>query len=88
VVQSNNSAHKDWVCALDFLPGSGGATLLSACRAGVLKLWAVDTFQSLAEIKAHNSTINAIATNSTQVFTASKSVHFVYITLFLCNHFA
>ena len=69
-LQSINSAHKDWVCALDFLPGSN--TLLSACRGGMLKLWAIDSFTQLAEIKAHSSPINAIATNSSQVFTASK----------------
>ncbi|XP_070199772.1 kinesin-like protein KIF21A isoform X3 [Littorina saxatilis] len=68
--QSINSAHKDWICALGFLPGSNA--LLSACRGGMLKLWSIDTFTQLAEIKAHSSPINAIATNSSQVFTASN----------------
>ncbi|XP_025085629.1 kinesin-like protein KIF21A isoform X2 [Pomacea canaliculata] len=68
--QSVNSAHKDWVCALEFLPDS--SVLLSGCRGGVLKAWAVDTFSQLAEIRAHASPINAIATNSSKIFTASN----------------
>ncbi|CAG5134474.1 unnamed protein product, partial [Candidula unifasciata] len=66
---SINAAHKDWVCALDFLPGSN--ILLSGCRGGFLKLWQPDTCVSLGEIRAHSSAINAIATNSTSIFTAS-----------------
>ncbi|XP_071100198.1 kinesin-like protein KIF21A isoform X1 [Haliotis cracherodii] len=68
--QSMNAAHKDWVCALDFMPG--GNFLLSACRGGTLKLWQMDSCAQIAEIKAHSSPINAIATNSTSIFTASN----------------
>ena len=32
----------------------------------------VDTCAQMAELKAHNSPINAITTNSTHIFTASK----------------
>ncbi|XP_067654279.1 kinesin-like protein KIF21A isoform X2 [Haliotis asinina] len=68
--QSMNAAHKDWVCALDFMPG--GNFLLSACRGGTLKLWQMDSCAQIAEIKAHSSPINAISTNSTSIFTASN----------------
>ncbi|XP_052802857.1 kinesin-like protein KIF21A isoform X4 [Mya arenaria] len=68
--QSLNSAHKDWICALDFHPGSGA--LLSGCRAGYLKMWNPETCTQIAEIRAHTSPINAIATNSTAIFTASN----------------
>lgn len=70
LIKSINSAHKDWVCALEFMQGSN--TLISGCRAGMLKLWAIDTFTSLGEIKAHTSPINALASNSSRIFTASK----------------
>ena len=33
-------AHKDWVCALDFLRPQN--VLLSGCRGGMLKLWRVE----------------------------------------------
>ncbi|XP_041367345.1 kinesin-like protein KIF21A isoform X2 [Gigantopelta aegis] len=68
--QSINSAHKDWICALDFMPGSN--VLLSGCRGGFVKLWQMDSCTQIAEIKAHSSPINAIATNSTNIFTASN----------------
>lgn len=72
LVQSVNAAHKDWICALAFMKGSSGNTLLSGCRAGYLKLWQMDTCAQLAEIKAHASPINAIASNSSAIFTASN----------------
>ena len=50
----------------------GANILLSGCRGGVLKLWQMDTCAQLAEIKAHMSPINSIATNSQAIFTASK----------------
>uniref|UniRef100_A0A2C9KB82 Kinesin motor domain-containing protein n=1 Tax=Biomphalaria glabrata TaxID=6526 RepID=A0A2C9KB82_BIOGL len=68
--QSINAAHKDWVCALDFVPGTN--LLLSGCRGGLLKMWQPETCASLGEIKAHASPINAIATNSSAIFTASN----------------
>ncbi|XP_021347987.1 kinesin-like protein KIF21A [Mizuhopecten yessoensis] len=67
---SLNSAHKDWVCALAFMPSSD--ILLSGCRSGFLKLWNVDTCQALGDIKAHFMPINSIATNSNSIFTASN----------------
>lgn len=45
--------------------------LLSVCRSGSLKLWSESSCSLLGEIKAHDSPINAIATNSTHVFTAA-----------------
>ncbi|GFO28015.1 kinesin-like protein kif21a [Plakobranchus ocellatus] len=68
--ESINAAHKDWVCALDFLPGTD--TLVSGCRGGFLKLWQADTCSSLGEVRAHSSAINAIATNTSSIFTASN----------------
>ncbi|XP_033752662.1 kinesin-like protein KIF21A isoform X2 [Pecten maximus] len=67
---SLNSAHKDWICALGFMPSSD--ILLSGCRSGFLKLWNVDTCQALGDIKAHIMPINSIATNSNSIFTASN----------------
>ncbi|CAB3988481.1 Kinesin KIF21A [Paramuricea clavata] len=70
VQQNLISAHKDWVCSLDFLCSHN--VLLSGCRGGVLKLWEPETCQEIGEIKAHRHPINAIATNSSFVFTASS----------------
>nr|XP_020652631.1 kinesin-like protein KIF21A isoform X5 [Pogona vitticeps]XP_020652633.1 kinesin-like protein KIF21A isoform X6 [Pogona vitticeps] len=69
LVQQVPNAHKDWVCALGLVPGS--PVLLSGCRGGILKLWNVDTFLPISELKGHDSPINAICTNSSQIFTAS-----------------
>ncbi|KAJ4927198.1 hypothetical protein JOQ06_014933 [Pogonophryne albipinna] len=64
------NAHKDWVCALAYIPGR--PMLLSACRGGMMKVWNVDNFTPIGEIKGHDSPINAICTNSRQIFTASS----------------
>ncbi len=75
LVRGVNNAHRDWICGLGFLPpgGSGsGPVLVSGCRAGHLKLWAADTCAPLGEMKAHNSSINAISTNGSHVFTGSS----------------
>ncbi|XP_053109824.1 kinesin-like protein KIF21A isoform X3 [Hemicordylus capensis] len=69
LIQQVPNAHKDWVCALGLVPGS--PALLSGCRGGILKLWNVDTFAPISELKGHDSPINAICTNSSQIFTAS-----------------
>ncbi|XP_058883170.1 kinesin-like protein KIF21A isoform X12 [Acipenser ruthenus] len=69
LLQQVPNAHRDWVCALGVVPGC--PALLSGCRGGVLKLWHVDTFSSLGEMKGHDSPINAISTNSSNIFTAS-----------------
>lgn len=66
------NAHKDWVCALAFVPGR--PMLLSACRAGVIKVWNVDNFTPIGEIRGHDSPINAICTNAKHIFTASRWV--------------
>ncbi|XP_044798555.2 kinesin-like protein KIF21B isoform X6 [Bubalus bubalis] len=70
LVQQIPTAHKDWVCALAFVPGR--PMLLSACRAGVVKVWNVDNLTPIGEIKGHDSPINAICTNSRHIFTASS----------------
>nr|XP_034332234.1 kinesin-like protein KIF21B isoform X6 [Crassostrea gigas] len=67
---SINSAHKDWVCALKFMPSNN--ILFSGCRGGFLKLWNIENCNQLGEIKAHSSPINSIATNSSAIFTASN----------------
>ncbi|KAK1799565.1 hypothetical protein P4O66_000445 [Electrophorus voltai] len=72
LIQQIPNAHKDWVCALACLPGR--PTLLSACRGGSLKVWNVDNFTPIGEIKGHDSPINAICTNSKQIFTASRYI--------------
>ncbi|XP_044618716.2 kinesin-like protein KIF21B isoform X5 [Equus asinus] len=70
LIQQIPNAHKDWVCALAFVPGR--PMLLSACRAGVIKVWNVDNFTPIGEIKGHDSPINAICTNAKHIFTASS----------------
>ncbi|XP_075348229.1 kinesin-like protein KIF21A isoform X8 [Mycteria americana] len=69
LLQQVPNAHKDWVCALGLVPGA--PVLLSGCRGGTVKLWNVDTFASIGEMKGHDSPINAICTNSSQIFTAA-----------------
>ncbi|KPP73034.1 hypothetical protein Z043_107912 [Scleropages formosus] len=72
LIQQIPNAHKDWVCALAYVPGR--PMLLSACRGGMLKVWNVDNFTPLGEIKGHDSPINAICTNSKHIFTASSDM--------------
>uniref|UniRef100_A0A663F1Y7 Kinesin family member 21B n=1 Tax=Aquila chrysaetos chrysaetos TaxID=223781 RepID=A0A663F1Y7_AQUCH len=67
LIQQIPNAHKDWVCALAFIPGR--PMVLSACRGGMIKVWNVDTFTPVGEIKGHDSPINAICTNSKHIFT-------------------
>ncbi|GAB0175790.1 kinesin-like protein KIF21A [Grus japonensis] len=69
LLQQVPNAHKDWVCALGLVPGA--PVLLSGCRGGTLKLWNVETFAPIGEMKGHDSPINAICTNSSQIFTAA-----------------
>ncbi|XP_060540088.1 kinesin-like protein KIF21A isoform X7 [Pantherophis guttatus] len=69
LIQQVPNAHKDWVCALGIIPDS--SVLLSGCRGGILKLWSGDTFAPISELKGHDSPINAICSNSSQIFTAS-----------------
>ncbi|XP_070847961.1 kinesin-like protein KIF21A isoform X2 [Chaetodon trifascialis] len=63
------SAQTDWVSALGVVPGS--PVLLSGCRGGLLRLWHVDSLAPLGEVRGHDSPINGLATNSSQLFTAS-----------------
>uniref|UniRef100_A0A8D3D796 Kinesin family member 21B n=1 Tax=Scophthalmus maximus TaxID=52904 RepID=A0A8D3D796_SCOMX len=71
LTQQIPNAHKDWVCALAYVPGR--PMLLSACRGGMLKVWNVDNFTPIGEVRGHDSPINAICTNSRQIFTASRN---------------
>ena len=70
LIKSLNNAHKDWICGLTFLPSH--PIIISGCRAGYIKLWSTDTCNLVGEMKAHNSTINTITTNYSQIFTASN----------------
>uniref|UniRef100_A0A7N6A0G6 Kinesin motor domain-containing protein n=1 Tax=Anabas testudineus TaxID=64144 RepID=A0A7N6A0G6_ANATE len=67
LTQQIPNAHKDWVCALAYVPGR--PMLLSGCRGGMLKVWNVDNFTPIGEVRGHESPINAICTNSRQIFT-------------------
>ncbi|XP_070310684.1 kinesin-like protein KIF21A isoform X9 [Odocoileus virginianus] len=69
LLQQVPNAHKDWVCALEVVPGH--PLLLSGCRGGILKLWNIDTFVPAGEMRGHESPINAICANSTHIFTAA-----------------
>ncbi|KAH0618753.1 hypothetical protein JD844_018209 [Phrynosoma platyrhinos] len=70
LIQQIPNAHKDWVCALAFVPSR--PMLLSACRGGTVKVWNVDNFTTVGDIKGHDNPINAICTNSKHIFTASS----------------
>ncbi|XP_066268294.1 kinesin-like protein KIF21A isoform X2 [Branchiostoma lanceolatum] len=70
LADSISNAHKDWVCALDFVPGR--QMLLSGCRAGQLKVWQMEDCSLVGEVKGHDSPINAICSNSSHIFTASS----------------
>ncbi|XP_012888937.1 PREDICTED: kinesin-like protein KIF21A [Dipodomys ordii] len=69
LLQQVPNAHKDWVCALGVVPAH--PVLLSGCRGGIVKLWNMDTFVPVGEMKGHDSPINAICVNSTHIFTAA-----------------
>ncbi|XP_024900397.1 kinesin-like protein KIF21B isoform X1 [Pteropus alecto] len=72
LIQQVPNAHKDWVCALAFVPSR--PMLLSACRAGVIKVWNVDGFTPVGEVRGHDSPINAVCTNTRHIFTASSDL--------------
>lgn len=63
------SAQADWVSVLGVVPGS--SVLLSGCRGGLLRLWHTDSLAPLGEVQGHDSPINGLASNSSQLFTAS-----------------
>uniref|UniRef100_A0A0K8T836 Uncharacterized protein n=1 Tax=Lygus hesperus TaxID=30085 RepID=A0A0K8T836_LYGHE len=70
LVTSVNAAHRDWVTDLCFAPSS--SVLVSGSRDGNIKLWSVDSCANLAEIKAHDSPINALTSNASHIFSASN----------------
>ncbi|KAA8580012.1 hypothetical protein FQN60_005547 [Etheostoma spectabile] len=70
LLQQSVSAQADWVSALGVVPGS--PVLLSGCRGGLLRLWHADSLAPLGEVRGHDSPINGLATNSSQLFTASE----------------
>ncbi|KAG8005713.1 Kinesin-like protein KIF21A, partial [Nibea albiflora] len=70
LLQQSVSAQADWVSALGVVPGS--QVLLSGCRGGLLRLWHADSLAPLGEVRGHDSPINGLATNSSQLFTASE----------------
>ncbi|XP_029428973.1 kinesin-like protein KIF21B isoform X2 [Rhinatrema bivittatum] len=72
LIQQVPNAHKDWVCALGYVPGR--PMLLSACRGGMVKVWKVENFTPIGEVRGHDSPINAICTNSRHIFTASSDL--------------
>lgn len=65
--QSMNNAHKSWVSGMTI----HSDILLSACRGGLIRLWNVKSFESLAEMKI-DSYINDITCADNRIFTASK----------------
>jgi WD40 repeat protein len=77
LVQSLNNAHKDWILGLCLI--NSGSVMISGCRGGILRVWAVPSFGDqtgecalLGEVRAHTSAINATVTNQQHIFTASK----------------
>uniref|UniRef100_A0A4W5RFL0 Kinesin family member 21A n=1 Tax=Hucho hucho TaxID=62062 RepID=A0A4W5RFL0_9TELE len=70
LVQQVACAHSDWVSALGVVPGC--PVVLSADRGGLLKLWHADTLAPLGDLRGHDSPVNGLATNSSQLFTASE----------------
>ncbi|KAI9556503.1 hypothetical protein GHT06_016292 [Daphnia sinensis] len=68
-VLSLSNVHRDWICGLVHLPQR---LVISGCRGGVLRLWSTETWDSVGEMRAHSASVNAIAFNSTNIFTASN----------------
>uniref|UniRef100_A0A8C1P726 Kinesin family member 21A n=1 Tax=Cyprinus carpio TaxID=7962 RepID=A0A8C1P726_CYPCA len=62
-------AHSDLLSSLAVVPGS--SAVMSGCKGGLLKFWHTDTLRALGEIRGHDSSVNCICTNSSQLFTAS-----------------
>uniref|UniRef100_A0A3Q3W4Y5 Uncharacterized protein n=1 Tax=Mola mola TaxID=94237 RepID=A0A3Q3W4Y5_MOLML len=68
-VRLTPNAQADWISTLGVVPGS--LVLLSGCRGGLLRLWHTESLAPLGEVQGHDSPINGLATNSSQLFTAS-----------------
>uniref|UniRef100_A0A8C2D018 Kinesin family member 21A n=1 Tax=Cyprinus carpio TaxID=7962 RepID=A0A8C2D018_CYPCA len=60
-------AHSDLLSSLAVVPGS--SAVMSGCKGGLLKFWHTDTLRALGEIRGHDSSVNDICTNSSQLFT-------------------
>ena len=72
-VLSLSNAHRDWICGLAHLPS--GRVVVSGCRGGMLRLWSTESWEAIGETRAHTASVNAIAYNSSNIFTASKYVN-------------
>uniref|UniRef100_A0A673II44 Kinesin family member 21A n=1 Tax=Sinocyclocheilus rhinocerous TaxID=307959 RepID=A0A673II44_9TELE len=68
-LQEVSNAHSDLLSSLAVVPGS--SAVMSGCKGGLLKFWHTDTLRALGEIRGHDSSVNDICTNSSQLFTAS-----------------
>ncbi|XP_055302873.1 kinesin-like protein KIF21B isoform X5 [Sitodiplosis mosellana] len=66
--QSLNNAHKGWVSGMTI----SDDILLSACRGGMIRLWNLNTCESIADMKT-DSPINDIACNGQLIYTAANS---------------
>ncbi|XP_031616973.1 kinesin-like protein KIF21A isoform X2 [Contarinia nasturtii] len=65
--QSLNNAHKGWVSGMTI----SDDILLSACRGGIIRLWNVNTCESIADMKT-DSAINDIVCNRQLIYTAAN----------------
>ncbi|KAK2862332.1 hypothetical protein Q5P01_001865 [Channa striata] len=59
LTQQIPNAHKDWVCALAYVPGR--PMLLSGCRGGMLKVWNVDNFTPIGEVRVTKAPLTPYA---------------------------
>uniref|UniRef100_A0A8C1P6C0 Kinesin family member 21A n=1 Tax=Cyprinus carpio TaxID=7962 RepID=A0A8C1P6C0_CYPCA len=66
-LQEVSNAHSDLLSSLAVVPGS--SAVMSGCKGGLLKFWHTDTLRALGEIRGHDSSVNCICTNSSQLFT-------------------
>uniref|UniRef100_A0A8C1TFH6 Kinesin family member 21A n=1 Tax=Cyprinus carpio TaxID=7962 RepID=A0A8C1TFH6_CYPCA len=69
LLEQVEQAHSDLLSSLAVVPGS--SAVMSGCKSGLLKFWHTDTLRALGEIRGHDSSVNSICTNSSQLFTAS-----------------
>uniref|UniRef100_A0A8C0YMV6 Kinesin family member 21A n=1 Tax=Cyprinus carpio carpio TaxID=630221 RepID=A0A8C0YMV6_CYPCA len=70
LLEQVEQAHSDLLSSLAVVPGS--SAVMSGCKGGLLKFWHTDTLRALGEIRGHDSSVNSICTNSSQLFTASE----------------
>uniref|UniRef100_A0A8C1P6B0 Kinesin family member 21A n=1 Tax=Cyprinus carpio TaxID=7962 RepID=A0A8C1P6B0_CYPCA len=84
-LQEVSNAHSDLLSSLAVVPGS--SAVMSGCKGGLLKFWHTDTLRALGEIRGHDSSVNCICTNSSQLFTASEcadTLFIWYVSKLLC----